>query len=97
MKPIAFVLLTAALAMPAAAGTGSREGAKPKKVKLVCKRVERTASRMADRVCRTEAEWAGTSIDDDQDGLDVINNIAKTGCGGDMGGCSQGRGGPPRR
>jgi len=95
MKAIAFAaVLALGLAAPA---TAEAPAAKPAKEKKICKRIERAASRMPTRVCRTQGEWDGTSIDADQDTLEHLNVEAKTGCGGGMGECSGGTSRGPNR
>jgi hypothetical protein len=99
MKALAFAILALGLAAPTTAAIAADDApaAKPKKEKRICKRVERPASRMPTRVCRTQAEWDGTSLDADQDALEHLNTEAKTGCGGGMGGCSGGTSRGPGR
>ena len=94
MKAIAFAILALGLATPATAA--DEPAGKPKKEKKICKQVERAASRMPSRICRTQAEWDGTSIDADQDRLELLNSEAKTGCGNGMG-CSGGTSRGPGR
>ncbi len=60
MKTLAFVILTASLAVPALAASGADGGqaSKPKKERQICRQDEDTTSRMGSkRVCKTAAEW----------------------------------------
>ena len=70
MKISAMVLLFAVLAAPgAAAAEPQSQQEKPKKPRLVCKEAESTSSRISRRVCKTEEEWAATSVEDQLDSL----------------------------
>jgi hypothetical protein len=74
MKTIAFALLTLALAAPAAAADSQQSDQthryeKPKKPHLICRREEDTGSRMSKSICKTAEEWAGTTVESDQNKL----------------------------
>jgi hypothetical protein len=78
MKTIVFALLACAVAAPALAADPQQQGdqvhryQKPDKPHLICRRDETTGSRMAARVCKTAEEWAGTSVESDQNKLGTM-------------------------
>ena len=81
MNKVALVLLAGALAVPAMAADpapADQHYSKPKKPHLICKRDQDTATRMSKAVCKTAAEWAGTSVDDDQSSLDTMSRAQTT-------------------
>ena len=86
MKKIALGLIAIALAAPAVAGDKPADP-KAKKPHLICKRDQDSATRMSKAVCKTAAEWAGTSIDEDQTTLDTMSRQQTTldGTGGLIG------------
>jgi hypothetical protein len=93
MKTIAFALLSVALAAPALAADGQQAASPKPKPHLICKRDQDTATRMSKRTCKTAAEWAGTSVDDDQAAVDTLSRQQTTLDGGPLMGPG-GRAGP---
>ena len=83
MKKIALGLIAIALATPAVAGDKPADG-KAKKPHLICKRDQDTATRLSKPVCKTAAEWAGTSVDEDQTALDTMSRAQTTMDGGPL-------------
>lgn len=62
MRRVLFVVVAAALAVPAFAApetsaTSGQATQAPKKEKKICKRIADSASRIAASVCKTAAEW----------------------------------------
>jgi len=92
-KKIALGLIAIALAAPAAAATDRPADAKAKKPHLICKRDQDSATRMSKAICKTAAEWAGTSVDEDQTTLDGLSRQQTTLDGGGLIG-PNGRPGP---
>src|SRR5690349_14960498 len=97
MNRIALGLIAGALAMPAFAADpapADQHYSKPKKPHLICKRDQDTATRMSKAVCKTAAEWAGTSVDEDQASLDTMSRPQTTMAGGPLVGPGGKAGGP---
>jgi hypothetical protein len=80
MKIIVLAALAGALATPALAARsdaqpGAQPDAKAKKPHLICKRDgSSTGSHMEKSVCKTAAEWAGTSVEADRNKLDNVTH-----------------------
>jgi hypothetical protein len=83
MKNIALGVIAIALATPAVAGDKPVD-AKARKPHLICKRDQDSATRMSKAVCKTAAEWAGTSVDEDQAAIDTISRQQTTLDGGPL-------------
>ena len=70
MRKVLFVLVAAALAVPAYAASDNSSAQpqpqKPKKEKKICKHIDTTESRMGKTICKTQEEWDGPVTDDAQ-------------------------------
>jgi hypothetical protein len=87
VKTIAFAFLTFALAAPSAAADPQQQPdqthryEKPKKPHLICRRDDTTGSRMARNICKTAEEWAGTTVESDQNKLGTVTRGQAGGSG----------------
>lgn len=67
MNLVAFLLL-AAFSGPSAAPEVAGADEKPKKERMICKRIDASESRMASkRICKTAKEWKGVQSDGSDD------------------------------
>jgi len=79
MKIVVLALLAGALATPALAARpdvqpGAQPDTKAKKPHLICKRDGSTGSHLERSVCKTAAEWAGTTVETDRNKLDNVTH-----------------------